>query len=299
MIVFKAGERASTGVAFSPDGRFLATTGFAYSTDLWACAEKPERVRTWPGSWGVALSFSPDGRFLARGGLVRVWEVEGDDEPILRPSKTASDALAFSPTGREFAICSEAGLQRWAVPSWRALPGGWGGTRASTDGDSFPTGGLAYSSDGSRLATCFGIKGQRGYDSLIRVWDAKGKLRHSLRSAHQFDHPSVVRFSPDGLLLAAVYGPILRVWDVAAERELVAHKTGRKHLKGLAFTADGKRLAAVSNDATVRLWDAPDWNEAGGFEWKIGKLVSLDISRDGCRMAAGSDTGKVVIWDVD
>jgi WD40 repeat protein len=300
MIVFTAvPQRASTGVAFAPDSLHLATATDSYSMLLWNLAGKPTVIRQWPGIWGTSLSFSPDGRFLARGPLVRVWEVEGDDTPVLTHSGLASESLAFSPTGQEFALVSQYGVQRWAVPSWQPLPGVIVGRPGGLRSDrGWTTGGLAYSPDGSLLAVGF-TSGTKDF-TVLRLWElASWELRHSLRSPFSFDHPSVLRFSPDSRLLAAVYGPLLRIWDVANEKEIAVHKRGKKHLKGLAFTLDGQRLVAVSNDRTVRQWVAPEWTETTGYDWKIGKLVSLDVSRDGCRMAAGSGLSRVIVWDVD
>lgn len=294
MLIFKADNRLSTGATFSPDGRCVATLGYASYLRLWSLADKPTVVREWGGSWGTRTSFSPDGHYLANGGLVRVRDVRApDDEPVFRLTAGASDVLEFSPTGTEFAVLlPNNGLRRWAVPSWEPLPGNW------DDGN--PSGGMTYSPDGSLLVLGLSACGPEGSDSALQCWEtATGQLRHELLAPFMYDHPSVLRFSPDGRLLAAIYGPILRVWDVANERELACHKTGKKHLKGLAWSLDGKRLFAVSNDTTVRQWVAPEWAEVPGFAWDIGKLVSLDASRDGCRMVAGSATGKVIVWDVD
>jgi WD40 repeat protein len=73
----------------------------------------------------------------------------------------------------------------------------------------------------------------------------------------------------------------------------------RKHFQAIAFTPDGRFLAAVRNDATARFWDARTWQPARAFEWGIGPLVSLAIAPDGMRAAAGSKKGKIVVWDVD
>jgi WD40 repeat protein len=294
MITFTAvAQYVNTGVAFAPDGLRLATASHSYSMLLWNLTATPTVIRQWPGTWGTTLSFSPDGRFLARGWTVRVWEVEGPNKPVLEPSGLASEAVAFSPTGQEFAIVNHEGLQRWAVPSWRPLPGGWGGTGEFC-------GGLTYSPDGSLLAVGVARSKTDRTESVLRLWDtATGRLRHTLALPFAIEESSVLRFSPDGRLLAAICGPILSIWDVANETEIASHKTGRKHLKGLAFTRDSQRLATVSNDTTVRQWAAPEWAETTGFTWKKGKMVSIDASADGCRMAAGTATGKVIVWDLD
>jgi len=299
MIVFKAHPKLVYAVAFSPDGRFLATFGGDKTLRLWSLDSMKE-VKQWPGpEFAAPIAYSPDGRFIARGGQgVQVWAIEGSGEALVN-SKQYTLAVSFSPDSKVFVAHGYSGdpLARWALPKGKPLPGGWGGTR--TD-DAFPTGGMAYHPDGSLLATVFAFRAARGFDSAIQLWDANaGELKGSLRSDHSFAHPSVIRFSPDGRLLAGIYGPLLRIWDVKTEKEVVTRKVGKKDLKGMVFTSEGRRLVTVSNDEMVHSWATSGWSEAECFEWKIGKLRAIDASLDGCRLAAGGSTGKVVIWDVD
>jgi WD40 repeat protein len=92
------------------------------------------------------------------------------------------------------------------------------------------------------------------YDYIVHIRDlANGNIVQSSDGWQQ----SVKRltFSPDGKFLAGAAGPRLRIWDIEANREVALHKRGTKHFQGLAFTADGRYLATVSNDETVRIWE--------------------------------------------
>ena len=307
MITFKAHVGRVYALAFTPDGDGLVTSGCDEVVRLWSL-EKRQQLRHWPGSkfWGP-IAVSPDGALLGRGGYgIHVWAIDGA-APAMIQVEAFTEAVAFSPDGKVFVAHgnSDHPLTRWAMPSGKIVSMGvlrdsWGGTRESTGGQRFPTGGLAYHPDGTLLAGCFGVLGKHGYDSLIMLWDATtGQTHAELRSSCTAAHPTALRFSPDGTLLAGVYGTNLRVWDVRRESEVTTLSVGKKHFKGLVFTRDGRHLAAVNNDQTVRLWETASWSEVEGFDWNIGKVSAVDVSPDGCRMVAGGSTGKVVVWDVD
>jgi WD40 repeat protein len=176
------------------------------------------------------------------------------------------------------------------------------------------TGGAAFSADGKWLATGHIIRvGEKQrtanlvvpisfpvptYEHLVVVRDtATGQIVHTVDGWQRgVGH---LAFSHDGKVLVGAAGPRLRVWDLDAGRELALHKRGTKHFQGLSFTADGRYLATVSNDTTVRIWDARTWQEHTTFTWGIGALLNIAMAPDGCVAAAGSDKGKIVIWDVD
>jgi WD40 repeat protein len=177
------------------------------------------------------------------------------------------------------------------------------------------TGGAAFSTDGRWLATGHIVKvGEKqritnlvlpiaapvpSYDHLVVVRDtATGHVVHTVAG---WKSPGVghLTFSHDRKILAGASGSRLRIWDLDVGRELALHKRGPKHFQGLSFTADGRYLATVSNDTTVRIWDARTWQEHTTFTWDVGALLNIAMAPDGCVAAAGSDKGKIVIWDVD
>jgi WD40 repeat protein len=247
------------------------------------------------------VAISPDGRYVGRGGhQTKSWLI--DSETPLVEAGGFTESVAFSPNGAVFISHGNSGqpLRRWAIPSGQELPGGWGGVRTQA---TFPTGPLAFSLDGSILATLFGVLSKKGdgYLSVVRLWDAETgeEVGRLVPTRDTTPHATRLAFSPDGKLLAGVYGPALIVWDVAKRREVARRQPTKKHIKGLAFTTDGSRLLTASNDAALQVWSAPDWQPTTTYAWKVGKFGCVAVSGDGALAAAGGSTGKVVVWDLD
>jgi WD40 repeat protein len=299
VLTFKAHTKPIYGLAFSPDGTQIATTA-GDAACVWNL-DGPTEVRKFPNEhYSCSIAFSPNGRFLARGGnRPRVWNLETGKALVAHERWAAT--VAFSPDGTEVAAFgSDELLARWPLPGGKQLSGGWGGSRSEHRNQRFPAGAMAYSPDGKIIATAYAVDTGKRFDSHILLWDRKtGRSRGELVADFKFAHPTAIAYSPDGAVIAGIYGPVLGVVDVTSGKKVAALKPGKKHFKGLAFTPDGKRLIAVNTDAAVRVYDTATWKETAGYEWQIGKLTAVTVAPDGLRAACGSDRGRVVVWDLD
>lgn len=304
MQVFKASTGTIAGVCFTPDGRQLVTGAYP-RVILWDVTGAPKPVRQFDSD-GHAMPaiVSPCGRFLAHwGNALRLFDLTNPSvHPITRLELGRLTMIAFAPDSTEFAAPAFTPRQ-WAVPSWKVIRDRTP-SRALGLESTFATGAVAYTPDGRFVAISFAVFESQSqpprYDSHIRLFDrVTGERARDLRIRFQYAHPSQIAFSPDGSVLAGNFGPVLCVVSVADGREVARIKTGTKHITALAFTPDGTKCVAVSNDTRVRVFDARAWTETTGYEWKIGPLRCVAVAPDGLRMAAGSCRGKVVIWDVD
>jgi len=206
-------------VAYSPDGRQIATTSGATKPDPSTLKnDRPGEVKLWDAATGkelhalkghadnvYGLAYSPDGAVLATGSAdnsVRLWDPASGEElrRIATPGRTAL-GLAFSPDGRTLAGATGLdGLvwtKRGEVVLWD-LASGW--EVRTFRGHTAWARGVAFSPDGRRLASVA---------EMVKVWDvAGGEELLGIRGGG-----GEVAFSPDGhRLMSGGYGPGV-VWD--------------------------------------------------------------------------------------
>lgn len=111
-----------------------------------------------------------------------------------------------------------------------------------------------------------------------------------------------VAFSPDGKLLAAAGGNPgqfgeIKIWDVAARKELRAWRGHRDNIFALAFSPDGTKLATCSYDRMIKLWDVATGAEIKNLKDHTDAVFSVAFSPDGKRLASASADRTVKIWD--
>ncbi len=291
----------ASSVAFTPDGKRLATSDSSGRVRLWDLAARKEVGQLRGGSLAV---FSPDGRTVAfaspvppgkkGGNPVTLCQADsGKELRRLQPEKIVCRA-AFAPDGKTLATTAREAAHLWDVATGRLLH-----TLAHPKGDGQLgyVSAVAFAPDGKLLATGSDdnlvrlwapatgrllrtLRGHRwwvtglafapggktlysaSWDSTVRAWDvASGKERPA---APGYDHHVRVAVSPDGTLLAcAGTGGVIDLWEAATGR--VRH-TLRGHGTGnvvFAFVPDGQSVVSAGKDRALRRWDVATGREAG------------------------------------
>lgn len=282
-------------LAFSPDGKLLATAGSDRTARIWEIATGQQHSTPFVHDdmvFGVA--FSRDGRRLAtasRDNTARIWEIatgqEQEHSRITHYEPVTS--VAFNRAGRLLATASADGTAQISD----ALTGR---QRVLVTHDmpehSFPLQSnavdcVAFSPDGTLLATA-------SWDGTARIWEAvSGK--ELARFTHQ-GWVSSVAFSPDGNLLAtASNDKTARIYGVDSGQEprTFSHD---ESVVGVAFSPDGQLLATASDDHTGWIWDVTVAEHERSRVVHDGKVSGVAFSPDGRLLATASEDQTARIW---
>jgi WD40 repeat protein len=282
-----------TSVAWSPDGRTLASGSWDRTVRLW---EVPtgKLLATLEGHTKAVTSvaWSPDGKALASGALdntVRLWEVPtGKPLATLEGHTTGVTSVAWSPDGKALAsgsgdpLIHDGVVRLWEVPTGKPL--------ATLAGHAEAVRSVAWSPDGRTLAS-------GAEDSTVRLWEASTGKPLSTLAGHTAGVGSVA-WSPDGRTLASgSEDGTVKLWEVPTGKPLATLKGHTRGVTSVAWSPDGRTLASGAWDSTVRLWKVPTGKPLATLKGHTGYVTSVAWSPDGKALASGAEDRTVRLWE--
>jgi eukaryotic-like serine/threonine-protein kinase len=288
-------EGGHGGVAFSPDGKWLA-----HADANIVIRELPSLsvVHTIPSNAGT-LAFSPDSGLLAcsTDDRVSLWRTGSWEEDRTLPGTRF--AAVFSPDGQWLITGASApedgapgGYRVWNTKTWQPgqlfgseLERIWVASRA-----------VAFSPDGTLLVTAGHPEGRES-GHQFQVWDFPsltvrtnfGRFPGRLASA---------TFAPDGkrLLTGAGDGGALLVWNIAEGRIVERREEHTGWLSAITCAPDG-RTFATAGDQTLVLWDADTLKVLVRLRGHLNEVKSVAISPDGRLVASGALDEGTTLWN--
>ena len=302
--IFTLRDPSTANVAWSPDGRLLATGGTAGGKEavdvlLWDAATG-QKLLTLTGHMADIsyLAFSPDSKRLvttAGSGDQRtiVWSTAtGEQELVILGGDGLMNGARFSPDGRRVVTVESAqDAQGNPHATIRVLDATAGSEIVRTVLDENLFAPPLFSPDGNQIAV--------GGDS-VEILDAT--TGHTMTHIDPGAGTSDLAFSPDGSRLATANDQFANVWDLSAGgSEIVDPQVrlfGQTGLGGIDWSSDGRLIATGGGDGTARIWDATSGSQILRLAGHAGGVALVSFSPDGSKLLTGGGDGTARVWDI-
>ncbi|WP_431659214.1 WD40 repeat domain-containing protein [Pantanalinema rosaneae] len=297
-------------VAFSPDGKRLATSDTSGDIQIWQLPSGSQLVNCKGHEhWVWAVAFSPDGQFLASASddyRVKLWDVEtGTCLKTFIGHTYSINAIAFSPNGRYIATSSQdATIRIWDLQA----------PARSSEGDA---------SSSLVVDTCMQLLGHQGRvwsvafhpvgsseppgmdtilasgseDRTIKLWDIKTGSCLQTLTGHQ-EWVKSVAFSPDGQMLASgSFDHTLKLWDLQTGGCLNTLRGHSSTVTMVAFSSSGQ-LVSSSYDQTLKLWNITTGQCMRTLQGHGNRIWAVAFDPTGEWLASGGDDHAAKLWQV-
>ncbi|MHC4545378.1 MAG: WD40 domain-containing protein [Planctomycetota bacterium] len=284
-MVLRGHADAVFSVAFSPDGKLIASGSGDRTIKIWDAATGT--VINTIGCWDSSpVAFSPDGKRIVAGSgskTIRVWDVvTGEELMTLLGHKGLASPDVFSPNGRHIISGSESKTIKICDVTGEELKTLIGHSDSVTSVDLSP--------DSRHI-----ISGSK--DKTIKIWDAETGAEVMTLSGHESE-VGWVAFSPDGrYIISRSKDKTIKIWDAETGADVMTLSGHESRVWSVAFSPDGKRIISGRKDGTIKVWDAATGEELMTLRGHSDIVTSVAFSSEGKHIVSGSWDYTIKVWD--
>jgi WD40 repeat protein len=293
-------------VAFSPDGRMIATGSEDNTVKLWQANGELLKTLTKHTRGVNAIAFSPDGQLLATGskdGTINLWKADGTWLRTLLSDHGFVNDIAFSPDSQTIAAAYGDGLHLIGVVQlWTRA----GHLQKTLTGNISVQEAVAFSPDGRTIAS-------GGWEGDLNLWQG-GKLIQQRQIAHQ-GSTNEIAFSPNGQLIATASSDrTVKLWHkyitpkstplitLPAHQDVVSSVGFRRSFQfgntpDMATSDQNLLIVTASQDRSVKLWRL-DGTLVTSFLGHEDDVSAVALSPNQPIIASASQDKIVKLWNL-